>query len=48
MAKRHPTKVREIPGVYKVYDDLLSPEYQDYIENTLKDTPNMEIQRVFS
>lgn len=39
MAKRHPTKVREIPGVYKVYDDLLSPEYQDYIENTLKDTP---------
>jgi len=39
MARQHPTKVRELPGVYRVFDDLLSKEYQDYIEQQLKDTP---------
>lgn len=32
------TKVREIPGTYKILDGLLSEKYQNYIESHLKDT----------
>jgi hypothetical protein len=34
------TKNREIPGIYRVYDDLYSEKYQNYIEKTLYDSEN--------